>query len=295
MGARAKLLVAAAVAFVVWILANSLFIVEQGQQALLIRLGKPMGDVGGPGLKFKAPLLDSIVYYDARPLSVEPPAEQIILGGQKRLEVETFTQFRIADPLKFYQTLRTVEQARLQLAQIVSSSLRRELGQWLLRDMLSEKRPQIVELIQAEVAEKARPLGMDIVAVLIHRADLPLETSQAIYDRMKSEREREAKELRAQGFEWAQQIKSRADRDRTVMLSEADRNSRIVHGEADAAASSLLSDAFGKDPVFYRFFRSLQSYRRSVADSGPLLMLSPDEGFLSVMKSGPPPTGKANP
>ena len=200
MSRNVKLLLAAAGAFAFWVLASSLFVVEQGQQALLIRLGKPMGDVGEPGLKFKAPLLDSIVYYDARPLSVEPPPEQIILGGQKRLEVETYTQFRIADPLKFYQTLRTVEQARLQLAQIVSSSLRREMGQWLLRDLLSEKRPKIVDNIQAEVTEKARPLGIEIVAVLIHRADLPFETSQAIYDRMKSEREREAKELRAQGI-----------------------------------------------------------------------------------------------
>jgi len=165
--------------------------------------------------------------------------------------------------------------------------VRRELGQVPLLALLTNQRAEIIDVIRNEVAAKARPLGIEIDEVRFHRADLPFETSQAIYDRMKSERQREAKELRAQGFEWAQQIQARADRDRTVMLSEAQRAATIARGEGDAEANGLLAEAFGKDPKFYQFYRSLQTYRRALADSGPTLVLSPDADFLRVLKDGP--------
>jgi len=270
-----------------WAVGNAFYIVPEGQQALVVRLGKPMGTAGEPGLKLKVPGIDSIIPYESRLLLQEPPIEQVILGDQKRLEVQTYTRFRISDPLKFYQSVRTVEQARAQLSQIISSSLRRELGQVMLRALLSPERVGIVANIQKEVAEKTLPLGIEVVEVRIHRADLPYETSQAIYDRMKSEREREAKELRAQGSEWAQQIQAKADSDRTVILSEAQRQSTIARGEADAQANRLLADAFGKDPAFYRLYRSLQTYRQALANSAPTLVLSPDAAFLHDFKSGP--------
>ena len=253
----------------------------------MVRLGAPIGVATQPGLMTKAPFIDNVISYDTRLLLLEPPTEQVILGDQKRLEVQTYARFRIADPLRFYQSLRTVEQARAELAQIVSSSLRRELGQVALSALLSSDRVRVVENIKEEVAAKASPLGVEVVEVHIHRADLPFETSQAIYNRMKSERQREAKQLRAQGFEWAQQIQARAERERTVMLSEAQRGAKIDRGEGDAQANRLLAEAFGKDAQFYKFYRSLQTYRQALADSGPTLVLSPDSEFLRLLIAGP--------
>jgi membrane protease subunit HflC len=173
------------------------------------------------------------------------------------------------------------------LGQIVSSSLRRVLGQVVLPSLLSAQRAKIVDEIQNEVTDKAKGLGIEVAEVRLHRADLPLETSQAIYDRMKSERQREAKELRAQGFEWAQQIQAKAERERTVTLSEAQRQAKITRGEADGAANGILTKAFGEDPAFYRLYRSLQTYRQALADTGATLVLSPDAAFLHSLKAGP--------
>ncbi len=287
MSSRAWLFVAALVAIAGFTLASSIYEVGEGQQALLVRLGAPIGVAAKPGLKLKAPFIDGDYVYDTRLLLLEPPTEQVILGDQKRLEVQSYARYRIVEPQRFFQALRTIDQARAQLAQLVSSSVRRELGQVPLQALLTNQRAEIVDIIRKEVAAEARPLGIEIDEVRFHRADLPFETSQAIYDRMKSERQREAKELRAQGFEWAQQILARADRDRTVMLSEAQRAATIARGEGDAEANGLLAEAFGKDPKFYQFYRALQTYRRALADSGPTLVLSPDADFLRVLKDGP--------
>jgi membrane protease subunit HflC len=282
---RVGLVIAALV--LVWLLFGTLYTISEGEQALIVRQGAPIGAVTEPGLKVKVPLIDSVIYYDARLLTLEPPAEQVILGDQKRIVVQTYTRYRIADPLRFNQSVRTLELATPQLGQLVSSSLRRVLGQVMLPSLLSAQRAEIVERIQSEVAEKARGLGIDVAEVRLHRADLPLETSQAIYDRMKSERQREAKELRAQGFEWAQQIQAKAERERTVVLSEAQRQSKITRGEADAAANGILTNAFGHDPQFYRLYRSLQTYRQALAETGATLVLSPDTAFLRNFKTGP--------
>ncbi|NMM27528.1 MAG: protease modulator HflC [Glaciimonas sp.] len=269
------------------ILSSTLYTLGEDQQALVVRLGAPIGVAAEPGLKVKVPMIDTVIYYDKRLQTLAPPSEQVILGDQKRIEVETYTRFRIINPLRFYQTVRTFDQAGAQLTQLVSSSLRRELGQVMLKSLLSNERPHIVDLIQKEVAEKAKPLGIEVTEVRFHRADLPLETSQAIYDRMKSEREREAKELRAQGFEWAQQIQAKADRERAILLSEAQRQSNITRGEADAEANRIFAAAFDKDPRFYKFYRSLQTYRQALADSAPTLVLTPDAEFLRNFKTGP--------
>ena len=287
MSARAVWTVLIVAGLAVYLAISSLFVVSEGEQALIVRLGAPIGVETEPGLKWKAPLIDSVFRYDTRLLLLEPPTEQVILGDQKRLEVQSYTRYRIVDPLRFYQALRGLDQARAQLTQLVSSSLRRELGQVPLAQLLTGARAQIVEIIRNEVADNASPLGLEIDEVRFHRADLPFETSQAIYDRMKSERQREAKELRAQGFEWAQQIQARADRERTVILSEAQRAATISRGEGDAEASRRLSEAFGADPKFYQFYRSVQTYRKSLADSGATLLLSPDADFLHLLIAGP--------
>ncbi len=284
---RLVIALAVFVALVVVLASSCLYIVSEGQQALVVRLGAPIGVEVKPGLKIKAPLIDSVFLYDTRLLLLVPPTELVIMGDQKRLEVQPYTRYRIVDPLRFYQASRTDEIARAQLTQFVSSSVRRELGQVSLLRLLTPERAQVLEAIRNEVAQKAQPLGVEIDEVRFHRSDLPFETSQAIYDRMKSERQREAKELRAQGFEWAQQIQSKADRERTVLLSEAQKQATISRGEGDAEASRLLSDAFAKDEKFYQFFRALQTYKRSLADSGATLLLTPTSAFLRLMTSGP--------
>lgn len=284
---RMRVAIGAGALVLLWLLSATLYTVSEVQKALIIRLGAPVGVVSAPGLKFKLPLVDSVIYYDRRLLTMEPAVEQVILGDQKRIEVQTYTRFRIADPLRFYNAVRTVELAEPQLAQLVSSSLRRELGQVMLPLLLSDNRSHIVEIVQKEVAERAKDVGIEVLEVRFHRADLPLETSQAIYDRMTSERQREAKELRAQGFEWAQLIQAKADRERTVILSEAQRQAKITRGTADAEANQILSSAFGKDPQFYKLYRSLQTYRQALANAGPTIVLSPDTEFLRFFKTGP--------
>lgn len=281
------------VLIILWNLGSALYTVGEMQQALVVRMGAPVDLITKPGLKFKFPLVDSVSYYDTRLLTLTPPSEQVILGDQKRLEVETYVRFRISDPLRFYQSLRTLDQANAQLTQLVSSSLRRELGRVMLKSLLSVERPQIVERILKEVVEKAKPLGIEITEVRFHRVDLPFETSQAIYDRMKSERQREAKELRAQGFEWAQQIQAKADRERAVLISEAQRQSKITHGEADAKANQIFAQAFDRDPQFYKFYRTQQTYRHALSEAAPTLVLSPDTAFLKDFKTGP--TAKTRP
>jgi len=264
----------------------SLFTVDQTEQALVVRLGKPVDVVREPGLHTKAPLTDTVLYYDTRLLPLEPPPEQIILGDQKRLEVQVYARYQITDPLLYYQSVRTLEQGRSQLTQIVSSALRRALGQVKLTALLGEERRSITDVVLQETIEKAKPLGITVADVRIRRADLPAETSQAIYDRMKSERQRQAKELRAQGFEWAQQIQSHADRERTVILSEAQRQSLTTRGQGDAEANRIYAQAFGRDPKFFEFYRAMQTYRQSLADSNPTLVLSPNSELLKYFGSG---------
>ena len=280
-------LAAGGVLLVLYLIGSSFYVLSESQLALLIRLGAPTGVISEPGLKFKFPFIDSLVFYDGRPQTLLPPTEQVILGDQKRIEVETYAHFRISDPLRFYQAVRTLEQANAELTQMISSSLRRELGQVQLLSLLSVQRQGTVAKIEKDVADRASALGIEVTEVRLHRADLPAETSQAIYDRMTSERQREAKELRAQGFEWAQQIQAKADSERTVLLSQAQRQANITRGDADADANRTLSAAFSKDPQFYRLYRSLQTYRQSLADTQPTLILTPDAAFLKQFTTGP--------
>ena len=284
---RRRLILAGALALAVFALL-SLFTVEQTEQALVVRLGRPVDVVRAPGLHLKLPLVDTVLYYDTRLLPLEPPLEQIILGDQKRLEVQVYARYQITDPLLYYQSVRTLEQARSQLTQIVSSALRRALGQVMLTALLSPERDRITEVVLQECLTKARPLGITVADVRIRRADLPPETSQAIYDRMKSERQRQAKELRAEGFQWAQKIQSRADRERTVILSEAQRQSLTTRGQGDAQANQIFAQAFGRDPKFYEFYRSMQTYRQSLADAQPTLVLTPGSDLLRHFGNGAP-------
>ncbi|MBF0334124.1 MAG: protease modulator HflC [Alphaproteobacteria bacterium] len=263
---------------------SSLFIVHQSEQALVVRLGAPRHIIQEPGLKFKAPFIDDVVRFDKRLLELDPPVEQVLLADQKRIEVDTFTRYRISDPLKFYQAFRNEENARTRLRNVVSASLRRVLGQVMLVGLLSEERTQIMATIQKEVNDEVSNNGIVIADVRIRRADLPEETSQSIYARMKSERDREAREFRAKGQEGAQQIRSRVERERTVLLAEAQKKAQSLRGEGDAISTRIFAEAFGQDPEFFSLYRSLQAYRESMTD-GTSMVLSPNSEFFRYFGS----------
>ncbi len=287
MNARSVQIAAAVtIAVILTLLSSGFYVLDQTEEAIILRLGAWQATINEPGLHFKLPLLESAVIYDRRLLALNTPDEQVLLGDQKRLVVDTYTRYRIVDPLKFYQSVRTETNASSQLGSIIQSSMRRVMGTVMMPALLSDKRTDVMRTIQQDVAEAAKPLGVDVVDVRLRRADLPDETSQAIYDRMKSERERQAKELRAQGYEWGQQIKGKADRDRTVILAEAQRQSQILRGEGDAQSSKIYGEAFSQDPQFYAFYRTLQAYRTSLGD-GTTLVLSPDNDFLKYFTNGP--------
>lgn len=265
---------------------NSMFIVSQTQQALVLRLGEPRRQIQDPGLQLKIPFIEDAVFYERRALDVDPPKQQVILSDQKRLDVDSYARYRIVDPLLFFQAVRTEREARARLSAIINSSLRRVLGSQTLFDILSEKRVGIMANIRSEVNGPAQRLGIEIIEVRLRRADYPDETRENIYNRMKSEREREAKEFRAQGFEQAQKIRADADKQRIVIVAEAQKQAETLRGQGDGEAIKIYADAFGKDPSFFSFYRSMQAYRTAITDSDTTTMvLSPDSDFFRYFNS----------
>ena len=208
----------AAFGFVVlFVLANSIYIVHQAEQAIVLQFGEPRRVVKEPGLKFKIPFIQNVVFYDMRLLNLDPPAQEVVLNDKKRLDVDSFTRYQIVNPLRFYQTVRTEEQAQSKLAEIVNSSVRKILGRITLQELLSQKRTKIMRDISTAVKIDAEQIGVSVADVRIRRADLPLEVLQAINARMKTERERDAKEFRAKGQQEAQQIRAAAEKERTII------------------------------------------------------------------------------
>lgn len=273
----ALVLIAGIVAF------TSLFVVSQVQQAIVLQFGEPKAAVKDPGLKVKMPW-QNVIYYDKRVLDLDPPKQQVILSDQKRLDVDSYARFKIVDPLLFYQTVRDELGARSRLSPIINSALRRVLGNETLLSILSDQRIGIMASIRQQANDGARPLGMELVEVRIRRADYPEETSLNIYNRMKSEREREAKEFRAQGQEEAQKIRADADKQRVVIVAEAKKQSEILRGQGDAEAIKIYADAFGQDPEFFAFYRSMQAYRNAMKSGDTTMVLSPDSDFFKYFK-----------
>ncbi|WP_339848628.1 protease modulator HflC [uncultured Nisaea sp.] len=263
---------------------SMLFVVPQVQQAIVLQFGAPMEAVKDPGLKFKLPW-QNVVYYDKRVLDLDPPKQQVILSDQKRLDVDSYARFKIVDPLLFFQTVKDEMGARSRLSPIINSALRRVLGNETLLSILSDQRISIMASIRQQANDGARPLGMELVEVRIRRADYPEETSLNIYNRMKSEREREAKEFRAQGQEEAQKIRADADKQRVVIVAEAKKQSEMLRGQGDAEAIRIYAEAFGKDPEFFAFYRSMQAYRNAMKGGDTTMVLSPDSDFFKYFKN----------
>ena len=271
---------------------SSVFTVHQTEQALVLQFGEPIRVIKDPGLNFKLPFVQNVEYFDRRVLDFDPPAEEIIASDQKRLVVDTYTRFRITNPLRFYQTVGNELGIRARLGALVSGSLRRVVGNVTLASLLSAQRAQIMEDIRNQVNQETQAFGIDVVDVRIRHADLPEENSQAIYARMQSERQREAKQARAQGAEIAQGIRARADRDKVIILAEAQKQAQITRGEGDAESVRLYGEAYGKDPDFFAFYRSMQAYRNALGNGDTTMLLAPNSDFLRYFNDM---TGKAGP
>ncbi|WP_455372399.1 protease modulator HflC [Limibacillus halophilus] len=254
---------------------GALFVVDQRQQAIVLQFGNPVRTILEPGLNVKVPFIQNVVYYEKRVLNYDPPVENLILADQKPLEVDSYVRYRITDPLQFYKAVTNESALATTLGPIVSSSTRSVLGNVNLTAVLSEERTQIMTDIRARVNAQSGRFGIEVVDVRLRRADLPDATSQAVYARMQSEREREAAEFRAQGFEQAQRIRASAEREATVIRAEAKREADITRGVGDARKTEILASAYGQDEDFFRFFRTMEAYRQSVNDTNSFLVLDP--------------------
>jgi len=258
----------------------SLFTVKEINQAIVLQFGDPKKIITTAGLQFKIPFIQNVVYLDRRILSLDPPPAEVIASDQKRLIVDAYARFKIIDPLKFYISVGDERVARSRLATIINSRIRSVLGKQSLATLLSEERSTQMSIIQEGVNVEAEKFGITIIDVRIKRADLPQANSEAIYKRMQTEREREAKEFRARGAEMAVTITSTADRKVTVILANAEKQSEIMKGEGDGIRNKIFADAFGRDPDFFSFYRAMQAYETALIGGDTTLILSPDSDFF---------------
>ena len=268
----------------------SIFIVKEINQAIVLQFGDPKRIILKPGLNFKIPFIQNVVFLDKRILNLDAPPEEVIASDQKRLIVDAFARFQIVDPLKFYISVGNERVARSRLSTIINSRIRSVLGTQRLQTLLSADRTNQMALIQTGVNNEAEKFGIKIVDVRIKRADLPPANSEAIYRRMQTEREREAKEFRAKGAEMAITITSTADKEVTVILADAEKQSEIMKGEGDGQRNKIFADAFGKDPEFFAFYRAMQAYEKSLIGGETSLILSPDSEFFKFFGNIKPKT-----
>jgi len=271
--------------FVGFLAVNSFFIVRQQQQALVLQFGKVEHVVKDPGMHFKMPFIQDVTFFDNRVLNLNAEEKEVIAKDQKRLIVTAFAKYTITDPLKFYQTVRDEEGIGTRLNSIVESSLRQVLGSVPLATLLTGERARIMKDIQGLVNDQATSFGIKVIDVRIMRADLPKENSDAIFQRMQTEREKEAKEFRAEGAEESLRIKAHADKDRLILRADAQLQAQIIRGEGDAISTKISAEAFGQDTDFFSFYRSMQAYRNALHKSDTTMVLSPHSEFLKYFDS----------
>ena len=262
------------------IMFQSAFVVKEINQAIVLQFGNPKKIITDAGLKFKLPFIQNVVFIDKRILNLDNPPEEVIAADQKRLIVDAFARFQIIDPLKFYISVGNERVARSRLSTIINSRIRGVLGTQELATLLSKERGKQMAIIQNDVNKEAKSFGIEIIDVRIKRADLPRANSEAIYKRMQTERQREAKEFRAEGAEIAAKITSTADKDVTVLLANANKQSQIFKGEGDGQRNKIFADAYGKDPEFFGFYRAMQAYETALIGGDTSLILSPDSDFF---------------
>jgi membrane protease subunit HflC len=262
------------------VLFQSLFIVQEINQAIVLQFGDPKKIISKAGLNFKLPFIQNVVFLDRRILNLDNAPQEVIASDQKRLIIDAITRFQITDPLKFYISVGNERVARSRLSTIINSRIRGVLGTQELATLLSTDRTKQMAIIQSDVNKEAKSFGIEIIDVRIKRADLPPANSDAIYKRMQTEREREAKEFRAEGAEIAQKIRSTADKDVTVLLANANKKSEIMKGEGDGQRNKIFAGAFGRDPQFFAFYRAMQAYETALIGGETSMVLSPDSEFF---------------
>lgn len=262
---------------------DATYTVHQVQQALVLQFGRPIEVERDPGLKFKLPFLQDVEYFDRRIVDLDPPHQEVILADQKRVNVDAFVRYRIVDPLKFKQRATTTAIFLQVFGGRLNAAVRAEVGRVLLGDMLSDKRDDVMQRITNRLKATAPEFGIEVVDVRIGRTDLPESTSQAVYNRMRSERVAQAAQLRAQGAEIKARIEAEANRDRTIILAEAQRTSQILRGEGEGLKTRILVEAFGKDTEFFGFYRSMEAYDKALGDN-TTMVLSPDSEFFRYFR-----------
>ena len=274
---------------------SSVFTVAQTEQVLVVRLGEPVRVVIEPGLNFKAPFIDSVISIDKRILDLENPSQEVIASDQKRLVVDAFARYRIKNALRFYQSIGSIQAANIQLTTLLNASLRRVLGEVTFITVVRDEREALMNRIRDQLDKEADGYGIQVVDVRIRRADLPEQNSQAVYERMKTERQREAAEFRAQGGQKAQEIRSKADREATVIIAEANSTAEQTRGVGDAERNRLFAEAYGRDPEFFAFYRSMSAYETGLRSSDTRFLLRPDSEFFRFFAnpSGHPPAAAA--
>ena len=288
-------LVAALIVVALIVAYGTLFTVYQTRQALVVRLGEPVRVITEPGLHYKIPLIDSVITIDKRILDLENPAQEVIASDQKRLVVDAFARYRIRDVLKFYQTVGNVEFANSQLSILLNSALRRVLGEATLTQVVRDQREHLMARVREQLNTEAQGYGIAVVDVRIRRADLPEQNSQAVYQRMQTERQQEAAQYRAEGAQKAQELRAKADRDVTVLLAEAQSKGERTRGEGDGERNRIFADAYSRDPDFFAFYRSMQAYEAGLRANDTRMLLKPDTEFFRffVDPSGKPREGNS--
>jgi len=259
---------------------SSVFTVSQTEQVLVVRLGEPVRVVTEPGLHFKAPFVDSVISIDNRILDLEQASQEVIASDQKRLVVDAFARYRIKDALRFYQSVGTVQAANIQLTTLLNASLRRVLGEVTFIQVVRDEREPLMGRIRDQLDREAAGYGISVVDVRIRRADLPEQNSQAIYQRMQTERQREAAEFRAQGGQKAQEIRAKADREVTVIIADANSAAEQIRGQGDGERNRLFAAAYNQAPAFFAFYRSMTAYQNGLKGSDTRFLLKPDSDFF---------------
>jgi membrane protease subunit HflC len=269
---------------------GAFFTVSQTEQAIVVRLGEPIRVISEPGLNFKWPIFDSVIDIPKRILDLETPAQEVLASDRRRLVVDAFARYRITNPLKFYQTVGTVQTANVQLGTLLDAALRRVLGEVTLIQIVRDQRAELMVRTREQLDREAQPYGVALVDVRIRRADLPEQNSQAVYERMKTERQREAAELRADGAQRAQEIRARAERDATVIEAEARSQGEQTRGEGDAERNRIFAEAYNQDRDFFSFYRSMNAYETGLRPNDTRFLLRPDSDFFRYFGD---PSGKA--
>jgi modulator of FtsH protease HflC len=259
---------------------STLFTVHQTHQAIVVRLGQPVHVITDPGLNYKYPLIETVIYIDKRILDVDSPAQELIASDQKRLVVDAFARYKITKPLLFYQTVGSVEGGNARLLTLLNSALRRVLGEVTLMQVVRDQREELMAKVRSQLETEAQAFGINVVDVRIRRADLPEQNSQAIYSRMQTERQQEAAQFRAEGSRRSQEIKAKADRDVTVLLAEATSSGERIRGEGDADRNRIFAEAYGTDADFFAFYRTMQAYEQGLQKSTTRMLLTPDSNFF---------------